>query len=398
MNVFYIPSWYPSDENPIYGTFVKEQIEMLALHNPAWHLGVSLWGQGRLSHMLWVGDHVKNIKKRLDWRTYQPSNQQSGNIGHFYTPCLTWTRKVSKGNLSGLLVANEKNLKSFISQVGKVDVIHAQATYPAALIARALSEKYKIPYVVSIRMSPFPFDEFLNKKEGLKRLIAEPLLKATTLIATSHSLKARMEIFGLSKIQVIHNPVNTEFFRPSDDEPEELILLTIGRLEHQKGIDILIEAIALLGDRFNGKMRIGGDGSLRETYQKLADEKGIAQKIQWLGELSRKHVRDEMQQCSFYVLPSRHETFGNVLLEAIACGKPVVATNCGGPADIVTENSGLLCEVENAEDLAEKIGQMVHSYKEYRVSNLTKHIGDNFHPDVFSGEITSLYNDLRTSQ
>ncbi|MCP4457996.1 MAG: glycosyltransferase family 4 protein [Cytophagales bacterium] len=267
MNIFNIPSWYPSNENPIYGTFVKEQIEMLARENPDWNFGVSTWGQGRPSHMLPMKDHIINLRKFVRSRKFQAFSDHQNNISHFYSPVLTWTRKVHHGNLSSINKANDKNLLSFKRQVKNIDVIHAQATYPGALIAQVLSEKYGIPYVVSIRMSPFPFDEFLTKQGKLKSLINQPLQKANALIATSNSLKKRMETFGLSNIQVIHNPVDTEFFKPLDYKPKELTLLTVGRLEHQKGIDILIESIALLGDEFIGKVRIAGDGSMRRQYE-----------------------------------------------------------------------------------------------------------------------------------
>ena len=395
MNVFYIPSWYPSDENPIYGTFVKEQIEMLAHENPNWNLGVSLWGQGRPSQMLWVKDHVLNLRKILRPKSAS-SSFSNENITHYCYPLLSWTRKIFGGNLKGLIRANDYNYLQFEKKVGNIDIIHAQATYPAALVAQALSEKYGIPYVVSIRMSPFPFDEFLTKQGKLKALINEPLQKADALIATSHSLKNRMESFGLSKVHVIHNPVDTEFFQPSDYKPNELTILTVGRLEHQKGVDLLIDAIAFLGDEFIGKVRIGGDGSMKEKYQQLAKMKDVVNKIEWLNELSREQVRDEMQLCSFYVLPSRHETFGNVLLEAIASGKPVVATRCGGSTEIVTDKVGLFCENEDVEDLAEKIRIMVRNHENYSITTLREHTNDKFDSAVFSKNIEGLYLSLKS--
>ena len=397
MNIFTIPSWYPSHENPIYGTFVKEQIEMLSLENPDWNFGISLWGQGRPSHMLPIRDHFLNLGKFAQSRKFQAYSDQRKNVTHLYTPAVTWTRKIVDGNLAGIIRSNDKNLSFFKKNVGPVDIIHAQASSPAALVAQSLSEKYKIPYVVSIRMSPFPFDEFLTTSGRLRSLISKPLQNANALIATSSSLKKRMEFFGLSKVQVIHNPVDTDFFQPSNDQSDDLTILTVGRLEDQKGIDILLEAVALLGDRFLGKLRIGGEGSQKHIYQKLSHEKGIEDKIEWLGELTREQVRDEMHHCSFYVLPSRHETFGNVLPEAIACGKPVVATKCGGPQDIVTSKVGLLCEVENTEDLVRKISQMIEKRETFHANGLRKYVLDKFSSKTFSGQVEKLYSSLVAS-
>ncbi|MEQ9229997.1 MAG: glycosyltransferase, partial [Cyclobacteriaceae bacterium] len=115
---------------------------------------------------------------------------------------------------------------------------------------------------------------------------------------------------------------------------------------------------------------------------------GVSDKITWLGELSREQVREEMQRCSFYVLPSRHETFGNVLLEAVACGKPVIATDCGGPRDIVTDEVGVLCEVD-MDALTESLKQMISKYAEF-----TPTLKEDFTPDGFQSAMGNLYRVL----
>ncbi|MCP4457997.1 MAG: glycosyltransferase family 4 protein [Cytophagales bacterium] len=104
----------------------------------------------------------------------------------------------------------------------------------------------------------------------------------------------------------------------------------------------------------------------------------MGDKIEWLGELSREQVRDEMWRCSFYVLPSRHETFGSVLLEAMACGKPVVASRCGGPSEIVTDEVGLLCKNEDVEDLADAIKGMTLTKDEFNSNNLLEFVNKKF--------------------
>lgn len=395
MNIFYIPSWYPSYNNPIYGTFIKEQIELLARQHTRWHLATSVWGQGDAQHMLWAKDHFKNLKKIFS-RRFQYQEHQANQ--HLYsTETLTWTRKLLHGNLNSLYKVNEKHFEKFLLTYGKLDVIHAQATYPAALIARHISRKYDVPYVVSIRMSPFPFAEFLNAQGKLKGLIKKPLAEATKLIATSHSLHKKLEAYGLKNAEVVHNPVDMDFFKPPNHRSlpkKELTLLSVGRLEPQKGIDLLIEAVALLGNRFPGKIRIGGGGSLRKDLEKLASDKRVADKFIWLGPLSRAQVRNEMQQCSFYVLPSRHETFGNVLLEAMACGKPVVATLCGGPEDIVTTETGILCENQNIEALSHSIDEMAKKINDFHSEAIQQWVVEKFSPNTFALKMKKLYQEV----
>jgi glycosyltransferase involved in cell wall biosynthesis len=398
MNIFYVPSWFPSRNNPIYGTFIKEQIDLLGQQHPEWNLGISTWGQGDPDYMLWVKDHIFNVLKTGN-AFRQPSQKRvNNNVTQYFTPCLTWTRKIGRGNINGLFQANEQNFKKFQGNVGHVHIIHAQATYPGALIAQFLSERYQIPYVVSIRMSPFPFPEFLNSQGALKPLIEIPLRNAHQLIATSHSLNQTLYHYKLSNVTVVNNPVDDEFFKPSPLKSEGLSILAIGRLEKQKGFDLLIQAVAELGDTFTGMLKIGGEGSEKKSLVRLAKQLGLTHKIVWLGELSRELVFQEMQDCSFYALSSRHETFGNVLLEAMACGKPVVATRCGGPTDIVTEDTGILCEPNNISDLSSAIYRMTQTYSEFASAGIRKHVELNFSKKKFAMEMERVYtNAIRSN-
>jgi glycosyltransferase involved in cell wall biosynthesis len=393
MNVFYIPSWYPSVANPIYGTFVQEQIGMLARLNPDWNLGVCLWGQGDPATMLWAREPVQNFRKIWNHRDTIPWTDSQNNLAHYHSPSLTWTRKIRMGNLQGLKRAAEMNFEKFKKRMGEVDVLHAQATWPGALLAHHLSKKYHVPYVVTIRMSPFPFPEFLDGDGKLKKFIDQALRKADRLIATSEHLKNRLAEFGLDAV-VVNNPVDTDFFRPENGKARPLTLLTIGRMEKQKGIDVLIDALGLLGNDFTGQVRIGGDGQYLNAYKQLARNRGVEGRISWLGELSREQVRDEMQQCSFYVLPSRHETFGNVVLEAMACGKAVLATRCGGPEEIITQATGMLCENENPEDLAEKIKWMANNLPMFSDQGIRAYVVGNYSGQLFSEQMGKVYREV----
>lgn len=389
MNIFYIPSWYPSKNNPIYGTFVKEQIELLANENPDWHLGISLWGQGDPEYMLWARDHLFNVLK-LGNAYRKPYQKAKGdNVTEYFQPCLTWTRKITKGNLKGLFKTSEQNFNRFVANVGQVDIIHSQASYPGALIAQYLSEKFSIPFVVTIRMSPFPFREFSQRNGQLKTLIANPLQNANQLIATSRSLRNTLISYGLSNVSVVNNPVDTLLFHPTGTQHKDIRILSIGRLELQKGFDLLLQAVATIDIPI--KIRIGGDGSQQRNLKKLAHSLKIEHKIEWLGRLSREQVAHEMQLCSFYVLSSRHETFGNVLLEAMACGKPMVATNCGGPADIVTTETGILCEAENISELGDAIARMCKEYQNFSCDVIRGYVESEFSAKAFSQKMNQIY-------
>lgn len=387
MNVFIIPSWYPSASNPIYGTFNYEQARLLAQHRPEWNIGVSVWGQGDDRLLVYVRElgSIQKLLTKHNINTHYPMD----NLGEYFAPAFTWSRKVFKGNIKGIIKANEQNLKVHIDKFGKPDVLSAQASYPAAIVAAALSQRYSIPYTVTVRMSPFPFKEFLNPDGGLKSIIAHPLTKANALIATSTSLRNTLHQFGLHRVNVVNNPVDTDFFKL--ERKKAAYFLLVGRMEEQKGVDLLLRAFASIESDL--KLRLAGDGSLCREYKDLARHLDIEQKVQWLGELSREEVRIQMQGCDFYVLSSRHETFGNVLLEAMSCGKPVLATKCGGPSDIVDARTGILCE-RSVEGLTKGIELMLENLDQFKPNEIRSYVESNFSPMIWAQKLESVFKSI----
>lgn len=388
MNVFIIPSWYPSTSNPIYGIFNREQAEMMARERPDWSVGVSTWGQGHEPFLLRAKDPMSFFKL---FKMKGSSEHQNGdNLKEYFNGAFTWTQKFRRGNINGIIKANDFNFQRFVSDFGKPDIISAQATYPAGLVAQALSEKYQIPYTITLRMSPFPFPQYVADGQIVSH-INQPLTKADLLIATSSALKERAESFGLDSVQTLNNPVDTTFFQQITNERSDVTTaLSIGRMEDQKGIDLLLKALV---DVPALQLRIGGDGSKKREYQQLAKKLGLDNRVTWLNELSREQVRNEMQTCSFYVLPSRHETFGNVILEAMACAKPVVATKCGGPNDLVTPDVGYLCEIE-VNDLAKKIDKMTLGFDSFNPETIRKHIEENHSPKVWIQKLENVFKSV----
>lgn len=387
MNVFIVPSWYPSASNPIYGTFNYEQARLLAQHRPGWNIGVSVWGQGD-DRLLVYARKLGSIRKLLTshpMRAHYPMD----NLGEYFAPAFTWSRKIFKGNIKGIIKANELNLMVHIDRFGMPDVLSAQASYPAAIVAAVLSQRYAIPYTVTVRMSPFPFNEFLNANGSLKQIIARPLTNASALIATSTSLKTTLHHFGLHQVHVVNNPVDTGFFKPKPRK--EAYCLLVGRMEEQKGVDLLLRAFASIESDL--KLRLAGEGSLCQEYKDLARHLDIEHKVEWLGELSREEVRNQMQGCSFYVLSSRHETFGNVLLEAMSCGKPVLATECGGPSDIVDERTGILCET-SAEGLRSGLEIMLKKRAQFNSNEIRSYVESNFSPSVWAQNLESVFKSI----
>lgn len=165
---------------------------------------------------------------------------------------------------------------------------------------------------------------------------------------------------------VIPNPLTKRPMTTADYQSK--IVISVGRYDTQKGFDMLIEAWAKVAQKHSDwKLRIFGPGD-NMFYQKQADSLGLQQYVQCLG--VSDNVFDEMAKASIYVLSSRYEGFGLVLIEAMAVGLPCVAFACpAGPRDIVSDHQdGILVEKNNIRKLAEGICYLIeheHLREEY---------------------------------
>ncbi len=177
--------------------------------------------------------------------------------------------------------------------------------------------------------------------------------------------------FPPGKAVVIHNPVDIERIRrlaaeviSTDDEPPASHsdaaphLVAAGRLTHQKGFDLLVEALALC-DGMRPRLTLLGEGPLRPALEQLARQRGVADWVRFVG--FQKNPYTFFAQADAFVLSSRYEGFPNVVLEVLACGTPVIAMPCpGGVAEIAELAGGvLLASAVDAESLSVAIKRFI---------------------------------------
>lgn len=395
MNVFYIPSWYPSIDHPITGIFIYEMIDGITECYPNLNAGVSLWGQQEERTLLYSGKPLRSFQKIFQSKALKNKvDHIKNNWTVYYSPTLTWSKKIFDGNLKSLLKSNNHNFRSFEESFGKIDLIHAFVTFPGGYIAMKLAEKYKIPYVITEEMSPFRPDIFMNPKHRIGEQVLLPLKSAAKVIAVSPAAAQEISSYSGSPVSYIPNMVDEHFFTPPKNvaRQRKFCFFTLGRMVEQKGIPILLEAISKLKNK-NVLFRIGGDGENLNQYKHLSQAMSL-DNIEWLGALDRTQARQHFQDCHAFVLPSLHESMGVVYAEAIACGKPIIATKCGGPESIVNEQNGLLAEVGNSDDLAHKIIMMMDNYDHYHPATIRADFLQKFSRKAVSSQLMEAYQEI----
>lgn len=261
-----------------------------------------------------------------------------------------------KGNLHyqsniDLLIYSRKayNYAKKIMKRKKYDLIHAFFGIPSGFIAMQLG----VPYIVSLRGSDVPF--YNDRFKWLDKLVFQRLSRriwkrAAVVVANSDGLrKLALETNPNQTIGVIYNGVNIKEFEPleSKKENEKLTLISTGRLIERKGYQFLIDALkGMVGIRL---WLIGG-GNRRVQLEEQAVANGVD--VQFLGEKAHSEIGGYLQKADIFVLPSLNEGMSNSILEAMACGLPIIATNVGGSEELIKGN-GFVVEKGSVKELKE---------------------------------------------
>jgi glycosyltransferase involved in cell wall biosynthesis len=240
------------------------------------------------------------------------------------------------------------------------DVIHAHFIYPEGVIASRVGAELGVQVVSSEHAMWRPW---LDRHASVRRQVERALPRIARLTAVSESLRASITgLFGDAvPVEVIPNVVDeTIFVAPGPNEPRDLNhLLFVGLIRHVKGLDVLIHALShLLPEHPDLHLTVAG-GSFYRAYERdaaavraLVHALGLTDRVRFLGEVAPNDVAALMRRSALLVVPSRRETFSLVTAEALASGTPVVATRCGGPEEILTEEAGQLTEPDDAAALA----------------------------------------------
>lgn len=398
MNLFVIPSWYPSRLKPLAGIFIKEQVDAIAACLPNTSPIVSTWGHddGRISPR--TLKYPKQLVQIAQWRLKschsEPERHRDGQPHEVFHPAISWSHRLPFGGVCRLLDVNRKNFRLATQRYGKIDLIHAHVSYPAGYIASVLKQEFGVPYVLTEHMGPFPLPAFIGQ-DGLLPEIKTAFDSADAAIAVSPYLADSIEKTGLRRPFVIPNLVNENRFTPAPAPDSCFTFLALCLMVETKGIDHLLQALAQWNPPVDQvQLKIGGDGPMLKHYQALAHRLGLEDRVSWLGYVSREQVPQLFQRCHAYVLPSHQETFGLVYAEAIATGKPVIATRCGGPESIINHNNGRLVDVGDVEGLAKAMEWMAQHWQTFKPEKIREDFESRFSQRAVVEKLARLYAEV----
>ncbi len=329
MNVLTFTTLYPNQKQPRHGIFIEQRLRHLVGATdiqlkvvapvPWFPLKNKCFGQYGL-----YAD-VPESENRFEIEVHHPKYLVLPKIGMSVTPLFL--------ALSGL-----KKIRALIKNGFKPDIIDAHYVYPDGVAAAIIGKWLKIPVIITARGSDI---NVLPQYTLPRKMIQWATKKAAMNITVSNALKVEMQKLGVpsNKIDVLRNGVDLDTFNilpevRQNRQGDNLQLISVGNLIELKGHHLVIEALKKLP---NVELTIVGEGPMESTLKKLAINCNVADRVHFLGYQTHQQLAVLYNQVDLLVLASSREGMPNVLLEAMACGTPVIATNVGGVIEVVTK-------------------------------------------------------------
>lgn len=282
-----------------------------------------------------------------------------------------------------------------IKDQGRPDIIYSHFFFNTA-VAVNLKEKFHIPVVGIEHLARFN-NPTLSKFD--ERWASYAFNGCDKLIAVADTLAVNIEKkFGI-KCEVVHNMYGNEFGHLKSfskwDTSQSLRFITVGSLVYRKGFDMLIKAFSqanIPSDKW--ELKIIGWGEEKENLENLIKVFGLENNIKLLGKKDKKEISEELSKSNVFVLPSRNENFSVAILEGLAMGLPVIATDCGGIRECLTKDNGLIVPVDNTEEMANALTYVYHHYNSFDREYIVKNCTENYSPSAIGHKLLSIFEQV----
>lgn len=283
----------------------------------------------------------------------------------------------------------------------KFDIVHSHFLWSAGYVGAKLKEKYGVPFVATAHGFDIYILPFKDKvwKESI-RYVLNAADHVITVSKSNYECIKKLDV--VAPISIIPNGFKSEMFRPEEKENcrkllglplDKKLIVSAGYLAEEKGHTYLVEAMSdIVKQRDDVLCYIVGTGALEHKLKKRVASLGLKDKVKFVGFKPHDEMPAWMNACDVFVLPSLTESFGVVQIEAMACGKPVVATYNGGSEELIlSDEHGFLVEPKNSHALSEAI--LLALDKQWDAKAIMKY-AERFQWEKVAEKIRDVYNGL----
>jgi glycosyltransferase involved in cell wall biosynthesis len=369
MKILFLTPWYPDDKVANHGIFVREQAMTVAEEN----------------NVLLISSKIDYSKFRLF--SWSVTESLSGNLKEF--------RIVIPRSLPIINQLNYFIISAYVSyKIGREfnpRIIHGNIGYPGGFWSYCVSKMLGVPFIISEHYSRFKY----NFRSPIHKFLTLFSMKraARVLSVSSHSAE-EIEGYIKRKVDIVPNMINVQRFTLNNNLNNSLQIGFLGSLDsdtHQKGLDLLLAALKDFDLDFT--LHVGGSGRYLNYYKTLAKEYGIDSRCQFYGFIDYGNIPAFMNKLHFFVSASRFESFGIAMIEAMASGLPVIATNSGGPKDFIQDFNGVLIEKDNVHAMKTAFIDMSISLKNYDNKRIRGFIKEKYDKETFKIRVTKIYQE-----
>lgn len=381
LKILFLPGWYPSEVKGSGGRFIREHAKAVSLFDDVVVVYAYNSPQEEVKGLYSVSEGMEDGVYTVRIRYRSPSPVGQSPISRLLR---SW--------------ATLSYLHRFIRR-WRPDVIHAHV-YSAGVLGVVAGRLHGIPVVITEHWSWF----VLRRLTWERRLAARlTMRRARMVLPVSEHLKKHMEEYGLeATYRIVPNVVNTQLFHPEADWRQHgdgtKRLLLVAVLSDQKGIMELLRALKQVREkRHDFSLDIVGERANQQTtrdYERVSRELGLDAVVEFHGAKPKQEVAQFMKRCHFFVQPSLQETFGIVYVEAMACGKPVIACDIPGPNEFITRDVGILVPPGDTDALAKAIDFMLDHWGDYSSDKIAEYARARFSYEVVGKKLDDVYREV----
>ena len=383
MKVLWLASWYPNQISPFEGDFIQRHARAVTAYSKITVVYVSQSGETlNIDNTQFAEQEKDNVVEKVVFFKFKKTG-------------VKWFDKI-KYNII-FYKTYKKLITEYIKINGRPDIVHVHVPMKAGIIALWMKRRWQIPYIVSEhsslynRFSPGNFHQrsFIYR-HNVKKVFNNAEAVTNVSAVVGDKLKV---LFDLSEVKVIHNTVNTFLFNYQKHTPHKFRFIHVSTLTHQKNVEGILTAVKSLS-KLRQDFELVIVGPIGPELIKMIATLNITPLVTYTGEISYPEVASQMQKASAFVLFSRHENFPCVIVEALCCGLPCIATNVGGVREAVNNDNGILIQSESEGELIQAMGKMMTEYHSFDRSKIAREAQKKFSYSTIGKQFYELYTEI----
>ncbi|MGV9011806.1 MAG: glycosyltransferase [Flavobacteriales bacterium] len=378
MHILALPKWYPNEADVQLGSFIQKQFQAV-------------------SEVVRVSVVYVAPASKAGWAIEKSQEGDLWEVRSYFRPAengpVVFRRAVN-------FFRYWRTMANALARVrvdrGKPDLAHVHVLTVPALVARWLKLKWGLPYLVTEHSSAYITGAW-SAHSFLPKAVDRWLMRgAAKVTAVSPHLAAALERNGLAKDPVVVPNIVPGIDRPLPPPgPATDFLMVADLVDNIKNISGVLRAFQKASSGRTGwRLTIIGGGADREILQELSRTLGLETQVHWLGRLANSAVLDRMPTCGTVIVNSNVETFSIVTGEALALGKPVIATRCGGPQTLIRDGNGVLIPVKDDAALAAAMREVASKHDAFPPQKQRDSLGGKFTPSAVGQQYVSIYRSI----